>query len=93
MNGKEWSPGSNRRWRTGRRDFDTTANETACVSGTTIFGALMITHTLTSDPAVGLELTRRIAVASRRQPRPSRLQAIWTRWFTRQPVKMVPVHT
>ncbi len=52
----------------------------------------MITHTLTSDPAIGLELGRRIAVASRRQIRPSRLHTIWTRLFTRQPVKAIPAH-
>lgn len=52
----------------------------------------MITHTLTSDPAVGLELGRRLAVASRRQPRPSRLLAAWSRLFTRQPVKLIPEH-
>ena len=52
----------------------------------------MITHTLTSDPTVGLELGRRLAAASRRQPRPTRLQTIWSRLFARQPVKMISAH-
>ena len=49
----------------------------------------MITHTLTSDPAIGLALGRRLALNARRQPRPSRLQTVWARFFTRQGVKTV----
>ena len=49
----------------------------------------MITHTLTSDPAIGLALGRRLALNARRQPRQSRLQTVWTRLFARQPAKKV----
>ena len=52
----------------------------------------MITHTLTSDPTIGMELGRRLAVASRRPVRPSRLQSIWTRLFAKQPVKLISSH-
>ena len=49
----------------------------------------MITHTLTSDPAIGLALGRRLALNARRQPRPSRLQSVWTRLFARPSAKTI----
>ena len=48
----------------------------------------MITHTLTSDPAVGLELGRRLAMNSKRRKPQTRLGQVWTRLFPRPPVKL-----
>lgn len=49
----------------------------------------MITPTLTSDPVIGLELGRRLALnAKRRKPSRSRLGQMWSRLFPRQPVKV-----
>ena len=54
----------------------------------------MITHTLTSDPAIGLELGRRLAqkVKRRKQPR-NRLGQMWSRLFLRQPVTPGTLHS
>ena len=75
-----------------RAGIDTAGNAFPRVLVNAISKAIMITHTLTSDPAVGLELGRRLAVASRRQPRPSRLHTLWTRLFVRPSGKMIPAH-
>ncbi len=54
----------------------------------------MITHTLTSDPAVGLELGRRLALnAKRRKPARNRLGLMLSRLFPRQPVKLGTLHS
>lgn len=59
----------------------------------TVLFAYMITQTLTSDPAVALELGRRLALNARRPQRAStRLGSVWERWFSRVPVKVVSRH-
>lgn len=54
----------------------------------------MITHTVSSDAAVSLELGRRIARTEerRRNQRPSRLSVVWHRLWERHPVKMIRAH-
>ena len=53
----------------------------------------MITHTLTSDPAVGLELGRRLALhAKNRNPR-NRVGQMWGRLFPRPRTKLGTLHS
>ena len=53
----------------------------------------MIMRTLTSDPAVALELGRRLAVNAQQQRRePASAGSVWNRWFGRSPVKVVTRH-
>ena len=58
-------------------------------------GDPMITHTLTSDPAVGLELGRRLALnaKSRKPTKLGPLGLMWQRLFPRQPVKLGTLHS
>ena len=54
----------------------------------------MITHTLSSDAAVSLELGRRIAATEerRRRQHPSRLSLMWHRLFDRPAVRFIRAH-
>ena len=53
----------------------------------------MITHTLTSDPAVGLELGRRLALNSKRRKPQNRLGQMWNRLFPRPRAKLGALHS
>ena len=53
----------------------------------------MIMRTLTSDPAVALELGRRLAVNAQRQQREAtKASSVWSRWFARTPTKVTHRH-
>ena len=52
----------------------------------------MITHTLTSDPAVGLELGRRLALNAKRRKPQNRLGQMWHRLFPRPRAKRDTLH-
>lgn len=56
----------------------------------------MIINTLSSDPAVSLELGRRITLSEERlrlrRLHPSPLSAMWDRLFARHSVKLIRAH-
>ena len=76
------------------RSIPPPCNHSAYYQYANSFGLIMIMQTLTSDPAVGLELGRRLALnAKRRKPSPNRLGQMLSRLFPRPAVKLGTLHS